>query len=57
MDINMTPEQAAHIEKYKTLYVKLSVIENNIAELKEEANKLLAELEALRIEEEKLFEK
>lgn len=57
MDINMTPEQAAHVEKYKTLYVKLSVIENNMAELKEEANKLLAELEALRIEEEKLFEK
>ena len=57
MDINMTSEQAAHIEKYKTLYVKLSVIENNMAELKEEANKLLAELEVLRTEEEKLFEK
>ena len=57
MQINMTTEQAAHIEKYKALYVRLSVVENNMAELKEEANKLLAELEALRIEEDKLFEK
>ena len=55
MDINMTPEQAAHIEKYKALYTKLSIIEDNIAELKKEAEKLLAELEVLRTEEDKLF--
>jgi|TARA_B110000908_G_scaffold129813_1_gene152578 hypothetical protein len=57
MQINMTKEQAAHIEKYKALYVRLSVVENNMAELKKEADKLLAELEVLRTEEEKLFEK
>ena len=55
MDINMTPEQAAHVEKYRALYMKLSIIEDNIAELKKEAEMLLAELEVLRTEEDKLF--
>ena len=56
MNVNMTKEQAAHVEKYTALYQKLSTIEEQMINLKISANELLAELEALREEEEGLFE-
>jgi len=52
----MTKEQAAHVEKYTSLYQKLSTIEEQMINLQISANELLAELEALREEEEGLFE-
>lgn len=56
MNINMTPEQAEHVLKYKALYNRLSELEAEMARVKEETKKLLAELEVLRTEEDKLFE-
>ena len=55
MNVNMTKEQADHVEKYNSLYERLSLVEEKMEGLKEEAAKLLAELEVLRIEENKLF--
>jgi predicted nuclease with TOPRIM domain len=52
----MTPEQAEHVLKYKALYNRLSELEAEMARVKEETKKLLAELEVLRTEEDKLFE-
>jgi predicted nuclease with TOPRIM domain len=56
MNINMTPEQAEHVLKYKALYNRLSELEAEMARVNEETKKLLAELEVLRTEEDKLFE-
>jgi predicted nuclease with TOPRIM domain len=56
MNINMTPEQAEHVLKYKDLYNRLSELEAEMARVNEETKKLLAELEVLRTEEDKLFE-
>ena len=55
MNVNMTKEQALHVEKYDSLYERLSLVEERMRDLKEEAAKLLAELEVLRVEENKLF--
>ena len=55
MNVNMTKEQAEHVKKYNSLYERLSLVEEKMEGLKEEAAKLLAELEVLRIEENKLF--
>lgn len=56
MNVNMTKEQAAHVQKYQSLYERLTLVENKIKDLEKEALKLLAELEVLRTEEDKLFE-
>ncbi|MDB9900004.1 hypothetical protein OAC86_00495 [bacterium] len=52
----MTEAQQQHVDKYSALYERLSLIEDKMLDLKEEAAKLLAELEVLRVEENKLFE-
>lgn len=56
MNVNMTEEQRKHVDKYSALYERLSLIEEKMLDLKDEAAKILAELEVLRIEENKLFE-
>ena len=56
MNVNMTEAQQQHVDKYSALYERLSLIEEKMLDLKEEAAKLLAELEVLRVEENKLFE-
>tara|TARA_B110000858_G_scaffold152000_1_gene173166 strand:- start:60 stop:233 length:174 start_codon:yes stop_codon:yes gene_type:complete len=56
MNVNMTEAQQQHVDKYSALYERLSLIEAKMLDLKEEAAKLLAELEVLRVEENKLFE-
>jgi hypothetical protein len=55
MDLNLTPEQAAHVSKFQQLYTKLSDIEFRMIELQHEAKLLLEELEGLRDLENKLF--
>lgn len=56
MNVNMTPDQAKHVLKYQALYDRLSELEAEMAKIKQETEKLLAQLEVLRTEEDKLFE-
>lgn len=56
MNVNMTPDQAKHVLKYQALYDRLSELEAEMAKVKQETEKLLAQLEVLRTEEDKLFE-
>lgn len=60
----MTEDQAKHVLKYQDLYNRLSIVESKMADLKdtmeslkEEAGALIIELENLRKEEDKLFQK
>lgn len=64
MNVNMTEDQAKHVLKYQDLYNRLSIVESKMADLKdtmeslkEEAGALIIELENLRKEEDKLFQK
>lgn len=56
MDLNLTPEQLEHVQKFQQLYTKLSDIEFRMQELQNDAKNILQELEELRALENKLFQ-
>ena len=57
MEANLTKEQAEYVQRYQSLYNQLSDIEHQIQELGSRANKIIEELNSMREEEHKLFEK
>lgn len=57
MDLNLTKEQLEYVQRYQTLYNRLSDIEFQIQDLSQRAAQIMNELETMRAEEEKLFEK
>jgi len=57
MDLNLTKEQAEYVQRYQALYNRLSDIEFQIQDLSQRAAQIMNELETMRAEEEKLFEK
>jgi hypothetical protein len=57
MDLNLTKEQEVFVQRYQALYNQLSDIEHQIQELGVRAKVILEEIESMRVEEDKLFEK
>ena len=57
MDLNLTKEQEVFVQRYQALYNQLSDIEHQIQELGVRAKAILEEIELMRVEEDKLFEK
>jgi hypothetical protein len=57
MDLNLTKEQEVFVQRYQALYNQLSDIEHQIQELGVRAKSILEEIESMRVEEDKLFEK
>ena len=57
MDLNLTKEQEAYVKRYQALYNQLSDIEHQIQDLGVRAKAILEEIETMRAEEDKLFEK
>jgi hypothetical protein len=57
MDLNLTEAQLEYVQRYQALYNSLSDIEFQIQDLSQRAAQIMNELETMRTEEEKLFEK
>jgi hypothetical protein len=57
MDLNLTEAQLEYVQRYQALYNSLSDIEFQIQDLSQRAAQIMNELETMRAEEEKLFEK
>ena len=57
MDLNLTEAQLEYVQRYQALYNRLSDIEFQIQDLSQRAAQIMNELETMRAEEEKLFEK